>query len=93
MTGGTVDYVTTHVTEGFSYYVSEEDDIRLSYDIPYSIPAPVEAGDIVGAVSIYVNDTPVGVLELAADQSCERRTQSYYWDRLWKSFTFFITPI
>ena len=93
VTGGTVDYVTTHVTEGFSYYVSEEDDIRLSYDIPYSIPAPVEAGDIVGAVSIYVNDTPVGVLELAADQSCERRTQSYYWDRLWKSFTFFITPI
>lgn len=93
VTGGTVDYVTTHVTEDFSYYISEEDDIRFSYDIPYSIPAPVEAGDIVGAVSIYVNDTPVGVLELAADQSCERRTQDYYWDRLWKSFTFFITPI
>lgn len=91
--GGTVDYVTCRVTSDFSYYVSEEDRIELSYDIPYSIPAPVQKGDIVGAVSVYVNGTPVGILDLAADQSCERRNISYYWDRLWNCFTFLITPI
>ncbi|MBQ7916606.1 MAG: D-alanyl-D-alanine carboxypeptidase [Firmicutes bacterium] len=86
--GGTVDYVNAHVSQDFSYFVTEEDQVELICDLPYSLQAPIRKGDLVGAVTVLVNDTPVAVLEVLADQDCAIRNLQYYWKKLLYYYTY-----
>ena len=88
VSGGKTDFVTVRTAEDFSYYLNSEDTVELICDLPYTIHAPVEVGDSVGALTVRVNGTPVATLELKADQDCLPRDFSYYWDKIWNYFTY-----
>lgn len=91
--GGITDYINAHVAKDFSYYISEEDTVELRYELPYTIQAPVRQGDVVGALTVYVNGAPVTILELLADQDCEARSFAYYWNKIWNYFTYVIVQV
>lgn len=88
VSGGQTDYITAHTVQDFSYYLSGEDTVELVCDLPYTLHAPVEAGDSVGALTVKVNGTPVAVLDLKTDQTCLPRDFSYYWTKIWNCFTY-----
>jgi len=50
----------------------EEQKITLSPQLPDCVTAPVKKGDIVGCVEVYMDETPVGRVNVIAGETVER---------------------
>ncbi|MCD8366377.1 MAG: D-alanyl-D-alanine carboxypeptidase [Clostridiales bacterium] len=60
---------TDEVVSGF---VSETDEITVSYDLPESLDAPVREGSVIGEEKIYLNGVLYAVREVALTESADR---------------------
>ena len=64
--------------------------VKLDYDLPESVEAPVEAGQILGTVTFSYQGTVYGTLDMAAMDSVERSVIQHtiqqvesYWSQWW----------
>lgn len=54
------------------FYLTKEDDvISVDYDLPSTLHAPVEKGDIVGSATYYINDEVVHTFPISVAQCME----------------------
>lgn len=56
VTDGIEDAIETEIPYSLEMLVSEDDDIQVIYELQEEVEAPVQVGDRVGTVYIYVND-------------------------------------
>lgn len=64
-------------TDLSSLYLSEEDIVKICYDLPSHIQAPVRSGDIIGYEQYYLGDTLIYQLPLTASQEIKEADASY----------------
>ena len=53
---------------------SDETSINKEFHLPDSVAAPIEAGDVVGSVTLSIAGEELGTVDLVASQSLERNT-------------------
>ena len=54
----------------------------VTEEVPRTLEAPVEAGQMAGRAVVYVNGEAVGTVELVTGSACERSAWLYYKERL-----------
>ena len=70
--GSLVPAVGVRVTNDVRYALKEGEQVTARWDLPKTLPAPVRAGDVVGALTFYWNDKEIGRAELVAAASVPR---------------------
>ncbi|MBC5582433.1 D-alanyl-D-alanine carboxypeptidase [Anaerofilum sp. BX8] len=56
---------------------SDETTINKEFHLPETVTAPIEAGDVVGSVTLSLAGEEIGTVDLIASQSLERNTALY----------------
>ena len=56
---------------------SDETTINKEFHLPEAVTAPIEAGDVVGSVTLSLAGEEIGTVDLIASQSLERNTALY----------------
>lgn len=56
---------------------SDSTTIHQTFNLPESIAAPINAGDVVGTVTLYLAQQEIGTVDLVAEQSAERNLILY----------------
>lgn len=74
VSGGFVSSVSTRIEGTLSYYMKEGEEITVFYDLPYVVPAPVEAGQVLGEAAICVEGRAVGYVPVLAQESAEEKS-------------------
>lgn len=73
VTDGTKNFVRVYVKDGFAYPLTEteRDAIRIEYDYPKILKAPVERGQIIGNVKVFIEDDLIFSTEICTIDSVE----------------------
>lgn len=56
---------------------SDSSATKKTYDLPETVAAPVEKGDVIGTVTLFLMDEPVGTVDLIAGSSIQRNSLLY----------------
>jgi D-alanyl-D-alanine carboxypeptidase (penicillin-binding protein 5/6) len=73
-------------TGSLSMLLSEEDEVKVYYEYPASVPAPVVQGEQAGSVHVYVNGENVGDFPMLVSKSVRRINFRDYFERLTARF-------
>ncbi len=63
-----------------------DEEIKIIYDIPKSVQAPVEEGQKVGRVCYYLGERQIAELPVCAGKTVKKQQTSWYRDYLLKMF-------
>ncbi len=77
------DSMLLYVEKSFSAllpYNVETTSILYRYDLPESVPAPINAGDVIGTVTLVYADQELTTLNLLATESAEKSELLYTFD-------------
>ncbi len=72
VSNGITSSISTYIPDSLVLLTSENDVINTTYDLPECIDAPIAAGDIVGKVNIFINDTLYTQLPIYSKTSVSR---------------------
>lgn len=89
--GGMIDEIDYCAKEDFNYLsVNGEDLSTISkrYDIPKTLDAPVNAGDVIGKVVYLLHDDEIGSVDLIAMQDAQKAMFFDYLIRTYKKMIF-----
>lgn len=81
VSGGYEAVVGTKLQGSVRYYMEQDDEISLYYDLPYVVAAPVQAGDILGQAAVCVNGKVIDYVDVIAAESAEEKS---FRRELWK---------
>ncbi len=86
VTKGNKEYVNLVTEEGFFYPLKEgeREKIKINIDVPSSIEAPVEKGDIIGYINTYFEGQLINKERLIAKSSI-RKTNAFerFFNKIW----------
>ncbi|MDD2992048.1 MAG: D-alanyl-D-alanine carboxypeptidase [Pygmaiobacter sp.] len=66
---------------------SDETTVNKQFNLPEEVAAPIQAGDVVGSVTLSLAGEEIGTVDLVASQSLERNTALYVIDKIGEFFT------
>ena len=86
VTGGEAEGVGLVLDGGLTLLVNKGDEqrVELSPDLPESVPAPVQPGDVVGRVNVIVDGRSVAQIPVAAAEGVEAKGMPL--DRIWRNW-------
>lgn len=64
----------------------ESEKIRIAYDLPSQLEAPIEKGEKIGHVKYYLEEQCIGTYEIVADKSVEELTEKWYFEYILHKF-------
>ena len=70
--------ISVYVDDELSMIMADWEDVRYEVDIPEELEAPVYKKDIVGSLSIYINDELYGVYNIYSADEIERVNYKHY---------------
>lgn len=70
--------ISTYVKDELTLLVSDNDTVQISANIPDCINAPVNKGDIVGTVDIYINEDLYRTFHVYSSEDVKKVTYCYY---------------
>ncbi|MBP5662479.1 MAG: D-alanyl-D-alanine carboxypeptidase [Clostridia bacterium] len=87
LTGGREKNVTVTARETLRVSTRRDgsETLETSLDLPETLQAPLQAGEVVGTLTVLKNGTPVAQTALVAQNDCPR---AGFWDRLKDIFSF-----
>lgn len=85
---GISDIIDAELHDTYGLLLSENDVTNVVIDIPEYIEAPVNTGDIVGTVNVYVNDELMSSLPIYSKTTVARTDYNYFFNKLIKLFCF-----
>lgn len=85
---GKHDSVSVSVSESLQMLLSDFDVVNVVVNTPVPVKAPIHAGDQVGNVNVYVNDTLVKELPIISNENVEKTSFLYFIKKALKSLTF-----
>lgn len=86
VTGGEAEGVSLVLDGDLTLLVNKGDEqrVELSPDLPESVPAPVQPGDVVGRVNVIVDGRSVAQIPVAAAEGVEAKGMAL--DRIWRNW-------
>lgn len=86
VTGGEAEGVSLVLDGDLTLLVNKGDEqrVELSPDLPESVPAPVQPGDVVGRVNVIVDGRSVAQIPVAAAEGVE--TKGMTLERIWRNW-------
>ena len=86
VTGGEAEGVRLVLDGDLTLLVNKGDEqrVELSPDLPESVPAPVQPGDVVGRVNVIVDGRSVAQIPVAAAEGVEAKGMAL--DRIWRNW-------
>jgi D-alanyl-D-alanine carboxypeptidase (penicillin-binding protein 5/6) len=88
VTDGFSDSTNVHINGTYSLLLSKNDVVNVVMNIPEKISAPVNSGDVVGNVCVYVNDSLMYTTPVYADSSIKQLDYLFFLKKVIKLFTF-----
>lgn len=70
--------ISTYVKDELTLLMSDKDIVQISANIPDCINAPVNKGDIVGTVDIYINEDLYRTFNVYSSEDVKKVTYFYY---------------
>lgn len=64
----------------------ESEEIKVEYDLPSQLEAPIEKGEKIGQVKYYLEEQCIGTYEIVADKSVEELTEKWYFEYILYKF-------
>lgn len=81
--GGEADRVAVYASEPAEIFMRDGERVRLSFEMPPFVYAPVHDGDKIGTATIWVEDTPVGSVSVRfGEDVCRTEEQSGFWQKI-----------
>ena len=86
VTGGEAEGVSLVLDGDLTLLVNKGDEqrVELSPDLPESVPAPVQPGDVVGRVNVIVDGRSVAQIPVAAAEGVEAKGMTL--ERIWRNW-------
>lgn len=84
---GRSSYINTDLNEHYNTYLTNNDSVNITYDIPDYITAPVKSGDIIGTVDVKINDITIKHYNLICNENIGKIT---YLDNIFDIFRHFL---
>ena len=75
VTNGTSDDINVVIDKKYSAYVKSDDEVKIEYNIPDSIMAPVKKNDVIGTVTVYINNEAAKQYNIISDKNKIFHTQ------------------
>ena len=72
VTNGTSDDINVVIDKKYSAYVKSDDEVKIEYNIPDSIMAPVKKNDVIGTVTVYINNEAVKQYNIISDKDINK---------------------
>lgn len=81
--GGDADCVAVYASKTAEIFMRDGERVRLSFELPSFVYAPVYGGGVIGTATIWVEDTPVGSVSVrfGADV-CRKEEQRGFWQKI-----------
>ncbi|MFR2466696.1 MAG: D-alanyl-D-alanine carboxypeptidase family protein [Clostridia bacterium] len=83
---GTTAQVGTKIEGDFKYFMKDDDQLEIHYDLPYVLEAPVEAGEVVGEATVYVDGKAAHSLPVVTAEGSARMDFTYFLHRVLEGF-------
>ena len=80
VSNGIRDTITVSTADSLRLLIGEQETVRTEYSLPKTVDAPVSAGEQIGIMELYINDTLYGTYPVQADQSVGEFTWKYALD-------------
>ena len=72
VTNGTSDDINVVIDKKYSAYVKSDDEVKIEYNIPDSIMAPVKKNDVIGTMTVYINNEAVKQYNIISDKDINK---------------------
>ena len=82
VTNGTDDSTGSRIDGSLSMLLSDNDEVKVVYELEDSVTAPVDIGDELGKAIIYVNGERIAVFPITATTAVEKVGYRWYLDKL-----------
>lgn len=83
---GIEDTITISTADSLTLLIGGKEHVRVEYLLPETVEAPVAAGEQVGTMELYLNDTLYQTYPVQADQAVGEFTWKYAFDVIIKYF-------
>ena len=85
---GIQDYVDTYIPFSLDMILTEKEDVRVVYNIPQKLTAPIEHNEEVGMVYIYIDNELFRAFSILAQNDVPVKDFSWHLDALIKEILF-----
>lgn len=85
---GLSDYITVSYNETVSALICEADQINVTISLPETISAPVNKGQRVGEISVYINDSLFHTIPVYSNESVIKKDFRFYLKAVLDAFLF-----
>ena len=82
VTNGTGDSTGSRIDGSLSMLLSDNDEVKVVYELEDSVTAPVDIGDELGKAIIYINGERIAVFPITATTAVEKVSYRWYLDKL-----------
>ena len=79
---GTGDSTGSRIDGSLSMLLSDNDEVKVVYELEDSVTAPVDIGDELGKAIIYINGERIAVFPITATTAVEKVSYRWYLDKL-----------
>lgn len=80
-------YVTPQLVDvSLRVLKKDSDQVRVAYDLPKVLEAPLNAGEKIGQVRYYLNEQCIETYPVTIEESVERLTDDWYWNYILRKF-------
>ena len=90
MTNGTSDDINVVIDKKYSAYVKSDDEVKIEYNIPDSIMAPVKKNDVIGTVTVFINNEAVKQYNIISDKDISKCNYARKVSRIIRHFLYFL---
>ena len=81
-----IDYEIPEGERKLKLLLREGEEVRVEYEVPEALQAPVEAGDVVGTATYYLEDGKVAQYDLVSLNSVPAITFSWCFGKVWEAY-------
>lgn len=89
VTNGTSDDINVVIDKKYSAYVKSDDEVKIEYNIPDSIMAPVKKNDVIGTVTVFINNEAVKQYNIISDKDISKCKYARKVSRIIRHFLYF----
>jgi len=90
VTNGTSDDINVVIDKKYSAYVKSDDEVKIEYNIPDSIMAPVKKNDVIGTVTVFINNEAVKQYNIISDKDISKCKYARKVFRIIRHFLYFL---
>lgn len=90
VTNGTSGDINVVIDKKYSAYVKSDDEVKIEYNIPDSIMAPVKKNDVIGTVTVFINNEAVKQYNIISDKDISKCNYARKVSRIIRHFLYFL---